>query len=355
MLKKYEFNIRINGQPYELAKGFTFSRDIKLMSSAFELQLIDPDLALIKNFTPSQECQIEIDRKILAKVYFKSVSIDDKDGHVFTYYGRDRAGDLVDCSASFSDGGFERSNITLDEAIRDILKPFNMPLTVAVDVGKPFPKISITPGDSVFNVIDQLCKYRAAFALSDGVGGLIITSVSQIRSGGSLIVGDDGNVLSRTGMIDYGDRFSQITVKGQADGAEFGDAPASALCTSEGHAYDKGITRHRPLIIIAEKDGYDLDMQERAIFEARHRRFIGTAITYTVQGWEAAENEFWRINTLIPIRDPQLNIARDMLAKRVSLSRGEDGTLTQIGVAPAEAYDLPAYKQPEDDAVFGGF
>lgn len=355
MLKTYKFVIRIDGVPYELSKGFSFSRDMKLMSSAFELQLIDPDLEMIKNFTPSQECQIEVNEKILAKVFFKSVRIDDNEGHVFTYLGRDRAGDLVDCSATFSSGGFERSNIKLDDAIRDILKPFNMPLTVAGNVGKAFTKISITPGDTVFQVIDQLCKYRGLFPLSDGVGGLIITSVSQIRSGGTLVVGENGNVISRTGEVDYSSRYSKITVKGQAEGSIFADATAESMCGSEGCAYDNGVSRHRPLIILAEKDGYDLDMQERAMFEVRHRRFVGTEITYTVKGWEAIENEFWRVNTLIPVRDPYINIARDMLAKRVTLSRNDEGTLTQIGVSPGEAYDLPAYKQPQDSPVFGGF
>ena len=353
--KKHKFIIRIDGQAYEMAKEFSFSRDIKLMSSAFELKLIDPDQTMIKNFTPSQECQIEIDDKILAKVFFRSVSIDDTEGHVFTYYGRDRTGDLVDCSAVFSDGGFERSNIKLDDAIRDILKPFNMNLTVVGDVGAAFQKVSITPGDSVFNIIDQLCKYRALFALSDGIGGLIITSVSNIRSGGSLVFGENGNVLRRSGAIDYGQRYSKITVKGQAEAAEFGDAEASHLCTSSGEAYDQGVTRYRPLIIIAEKDGFDLDMQERAMFEVRHRRFVGTELSYSVQGWEAAANEFWRVNTTVPVRDPQLNISRDMLIKRVMLSRNDNGTISEIGVAPTESYDLPALKQPEDEPMFGGF
>lgn len=354
MLNSYDFIIRVNGKAYPLSTGFSFNRDIKAMGSGFEIQLIDPDQELIKAFRPSTECQIEIDGEILAKGKFGAVSIDDKNGHVYTYPCRDRAGDLIDCSAMFSDGGFERSNITLEAAVKDVLKPFKMPLTVVGDTGKAFDKLAINPGDTVFQFIDQICKYRAMFPLSDGVGGLILTSVSKMKSPGALIVGEDGNVISRSGLIDHRQRYSEIIVMGQADGGSFPDLGAEKLSASKGRAVDPDIKDYRPLIIIAEKEGYDLDMQARAEWEVRHRRFSGTELTYTVPGWEAAKSDLWMINSLVPVRDPQLSIARDMLISKVSLTRDDEGTTTQVTVAPAEAYDLPAMRQAEDDAMWGG-
>lgn len=354
MLKTHRFIIRIGGSAYELAESFRFSRDLKLASSAFEITLIDPEQNLIKAFRPGLECQIEIDGHVLAKGYLDALTLDDTNGHVYTYTGRDRAGDLVDCSAIFSNGGFERSNIRLEDAVKDVLKPFNMPLTVAGSTGKAFSRLSITPGDTVFQFIEQACKYRALFPLSDGVGGLILTGASKTKSPGALIVGETGNVKTRQAQIDHRARFSEIIVKGQADGAEFGEADAKTLSGAEGKAQDQDIKRYRPLIIQAEREGYDLDMRARAEWEVRHRRFAGTEITYTVPGWEAAPGAFWTINTLVPVRDPQLQIARDMLIRSVTLTRDTEGTSTQITVAPAEAYDLPPLRQADDDALWGG-
>lgn len=354
MLETYAFIIRIGGAAYELTEEFRFSRDMKLSTGAFEIRLIDPDLRLIKSFRPGATCQIEINGKVLVKGYLDALSLDDSNGHVYTYTGRDRAGDLVDCSAVFSDGGFERSNLTLEEAVKDVLTPFNMPLTVVGNTGKPFPKLSITPGDTVFQFIEQACKYRAMFPLSDGVGGLILTGVSHVRSAGAIVTGEGGNVKTRQATIDHRDRFSDITVKGQADGSEFAEADAKSLSGPEGKAKDPGITRYRPLILLAEREGYDLDMQARAEWEVRHRRFVGTEITYTVPGWEAAKGAFWLINTIVPVHDLQLQISRDMLIKSVTLSRDSEGTVTQLGVAPAEAYDIPPMRQADDDALWGG-
>lgn len=354
MFDSYNFVIRIGGRPYELSKGFRFTRDMKLMASAFEITVIDPDQSLISAFRPGKEALIEVDGKILAKAFLNSLSIDDTNGHVFTYSGRDRAGDLVDCSALFSNGGMQRDNITLDAAVKDVLKPFNIGLTVAGPVGAAFKTCVIQPGETAFDFIDRLCRYRALFPLADGMGGLILTKAGSVESGGTLIVGEDGNVISRQGTIDHSARFSEITVKGSGGFSFLPEADAKTLSGSEGRAKDPDITRYRPLILQAESEGFDLDLKARAEWEVRHRRFIGTEITYTVPGWEAAKGSFWKINTTVPVRDPQLNIARTMLIKTVTLSRTEDGTTSQISVAPAEAYDLPAVKESGDDALWGG-
>lgn len=354
MFNSHEFKIRIGGKEYEFKTGFSFTRSLSIMNASFELSVIDPDQEIIETFRPGGECSVVINGVVLAKVYLDEIGIDDTNGHVYTYKGRDRAGDLIDCSASFSDGKFERKNITLDAAVKDVLSPFNMPVKVVGDMGPAFKKLSINPGDTVFNFIDQICKYRAVLPLSDGLGGLILTKPGKSKSPGFIKCGEDGNVKSRNGKISHYNRFSTITVKGNADAAELVEADAETLAGSEGKSKDPDIVRARPLILIAEREGYDLDMKERAEWEVRHRRFSGVEMTYTLPGWEAAAGEFWKINTSVPVRDPKANIARDMLIKSVTLSRGPDGTTSQITVAPNEAYDLPPGRQDNDDTQWGG-
>lgn len=355
MPKTHLFVIRINDRPYPLFKNFSFGRNLKLMASGFEITLIDPEQDLLKAFRPGVSCQIEIDDQILAKGYIDKINFDDSNGNTYTYFGRDRAGDLVDCSAIFKNGGFERANISLDDAVRDVLALFNMDLTVIGGVGKKFSKLSITPGETVLDFIDTICKYRAMSPLSDGVGGLILTSVSDVKSGGVLDATENGNVITRSAEMDHQSRHSHIIVKGQADGGGIGDISAAKLSGSQGLAYDPDIKRYRPLIVQAESEGYDLDMTERALWEVRHRRYAGTKANYTVQGWEAFEGgDFWKVNTTVPVIDPQLMVERDMLISDVKLYRSEQGTLTNIGVAPSEAYDIPANRQDSDDALWGG-
>ena len=357
MIKSHEFIVRIDGNPYELVTGFRFSRSMDVMGGAFTLDLIDPPKKIISAFRPGVKTQIEIDGKILAKAIFDSVSINDQNGHEYSYAARDPSADLVDCSAVFSDGKFTKKKITLDALITDLLKPFNMTFKLAVnDVGKPFDEISITPGETVAEVIRRACKYRSVFPLSDGVGGLIITKAGKTKSSGALVVGENGNVQSRRGMISHAQRYSEIKVMGGSNGGDsWGAASPESLAENIGRAKDPDVKRHRPLIIQSESEGTNAEYNERAEWEVRHRRFSGTDIAYTVGGWEASEGQFWVMNTLVPVDDPELFVNRDMLIKGVELYRNVDGTHTDITVAPAEAYDLPASREPaSDDAIWGG-
>lgn len=360
MLKSYEFKVKIGGTVYELTSGLRFSRSMDMMGGAFSLELIDPDKKLISAFRPGITSEIEIDGVTIATAVFDAVSISDSNGHVYTYAGRDPSGDLIDCSAMFSGGGFSKKNIKLETAIKDLLTPYKMGVKMAVsDTGKAFSEISITPGETVAEVIRRLCKYRAVFPFSDGAGNLIITKAGGTRSGGRLLVGENGNVTTRSGNISHAQRYSEIIVKGGSNGGDtlagWGAASPDELSGNEGRAKDPDVPRYRPLIIQAESDGYDLELKERALWEVRHRRFSGVELNYVVPGWEAKAGEFWKINTIVPVIDEPLFINRDMLIKAVELTRNENGTSTVLTVAPAEAYDIPPSRQSDtDDALWGG-
>ncbi|MDP7142695.1 MAG: hypothetical protein QGH69_05215 [Alphaproteobacteria bacterium] len=359
MLKSYDFKVRIDGTVYTHTSSMRFNRSMDMLGGGLKLDLIDPDRSLIRAFRPGIRSEIEINGVTITKAIFDLVSINDNNGHVYSYTGRDPSGDLVDCSAMFSDGGFSKKNINLETAIKDLLKPYGMGVKMAADGGAAFNEVSFTPGETVAEVIRRLCKYRALFPFSDGFGNLVITKAGARRSGGYLATGDEGNVITRNGDISHIQRYSEIIVKGGSNGGAglegFSEASPDDLASKEGRARDPDITRHRPLIIQAESEGYDLDLQERALWEVRHRRFSGVSLNYTVPGWEAAEGEFWKINTLVPVIDAPLFIKRDMLVKSVELSRDDQGTTTTLGVAPAEAYDLPPSREPEsDDALWGG-
>ncbi len=240
----------------------------------------------------------------------------------------------------------------LDKIAEIVLKPFDMNVQVSGDVGRAFQKLSIEPGETAFAFIERACRYRGLRPISDGVGGMILAQPSSKRSNGQLTLGH--NIETRSADVSHQDRYSIITVKGQSSANDLSSASDNAH--AKGIAYDHAIKRYRPLVIIAEKNGYDLDMQERAEWEVRHRRYKGVHVNYTVGSWYAAKNEYWQLNTLVPTKDEDLNIARDMLISGVTFSRHEtEGSSTQILVKPPEAYDLPAVRQEqEDDDLWGG-
>ncbi|MBK67927.1 MAG: hypothetical protein CMP22_07325 [Rickettsiales bacterium] len=357
MLNSYDFKVRINGVAYDLVKGFSFSRDMSLMGSSFKLDLVDPDHEILKIFRPGVKAQIEIDGVEIARAWLEVLSISDAKGTVYTYSGRDAFADLIDCSAVFSDGSFSKKKISLEKAIADLIKPYGLAVKKLADTGKLFDSVTITPGETVANVITRLCKYRAIFPYSDGVSNLLLAKPSDIKSGGRIYVtSEESNILTRAGQISHVQRFSKVTVKGSNNGlSDWASATPTQLSQNEGVAFDPDIKRHRPLIIQAESDGYDIDHKERAVWEVRHRRFSGTEISYTLPGWSSQNGDLWKMNSLIEVIDEDLFIHRNMLIKGIELTRDDDGTKTKITVAPSEAYDIPATKQEDkDDALWGG-
>lgn len=78
-----------------------------------------------------------------------------------------------------------------------------------------------------------------------------------------------------------------------------------------------------------------------ALIEARTSREVPVLrLTYTVPGWRGASGALWRPNTLARVDDAFLGIARELLIVSVTfLLSAEDGTVTELEVAPPEAFE----------------
>ena len=70
---------------------------------------------------------------------------------------------------------------------------------------------------------------------------------------------------------------------------------------------------------------------------------------YRVQGWRGAKDELWRPNTLVKVEDEWLGIERDLLIVSCTYKLSDNGTITELQLAPKEAYEL----QPEVTAAAG--
>ena len=77
--------------------------------------------------------------------------------------GRDRTGDLVDCSAATMPG--EWQNELLDRIVQSLIDPFGISVTVDTDIGEPFRKFRIDEGETVFEAIDRACRYSGRAAV----------------------------------------------------------------------------------------------------------------------------------------------------------------------------------------------
>jgi prophage tail gpP-like protein len=104
---------------------------------------------------------------------------------------------------------------------------------------------------------------------------------------------------------------------------------------------DKGMGRHRPLVVIAEEPGTEAQYAVRAQWEANTRYGKSRRASYTVAGW-TANGALWRPNTIVHVRDSFIGIDEEMLIVGVDFSLDDQGSRAQIDVARPQAYELLA-------------
>ena len=345
-----EITISIGGQEFTGWETLDITRSMEVMSGTFNISSTDLDQPwLMGNLRAGTDVEIQVDGvPILIGYVDKARPRYSARGREVSISGRDRIADLLDCAATV-DGPFEYKNQTLEDVIKAILKPYSIPLTVSADSGKKFERIAINPGETAFEFIERLCRYRAILPISDGIGGLHLVKPGDQDSGVSLIYGE--NILEGAGEMDYRDLYSLYVFKSQGEASDLTTAEESA--TPEGRATDDKVGRYRPFVDVAEAQGFNQTLAERAEWQKRINRARATTITYDVQGVYAAEGQFWLPNTLVDVQDPELAVNRTLLLKTVSISRDVRGTISRLDMTLPEAFDIPPTKEPSDDDAWG--
>tara|TARA_B100000686_G_scaffold343143_1_gene423446 strand:- start:202 stop:1251 length:1050 start_codon:yes stop_codon:yes gene_type:complete len=343
--------ISIGGQEFEGWKSLEIIRSMEAMSGAFSVTSTDLSKPwLMGNLRAGTNVEIIVDgQPVLIGYVDKARPQYSARGREVSISGRDRIADLLDCAATV-DGPYEFKSQILEAVIKSVLKPYSIPLTISAETGKKFERIAINPGETAYEFIERICRYRSVLPISDGIGGLHLVKPGNQNSGVSLVYGD--NILSGSGEMDYRDLHSLYVFKSQGEAGAFTTAEESA--TPEGRAEDLKVGRYRPFVEVAEAQGFNQTLAERAEWQKRINRARATTITYDVQGFYSSEGQFWLPNTLVDVKDPELGVERTLLIKSVTMSRQESGTITQLDMTLPEAFDIPPVKEPSDDDAWGG-
>ena len=256
----------------------------------------------------------------------------DSGQHAVTITGRDKTGDLVDCSAVHSPG--EWRGLDLVRLAGVLCKPFGVSVRAAVGVGAAFDVFKLQPGETAWEAIDRAARMRGVLVMSDGAGGLVITRAGQGRATTALVQG--ANILAASGEYQATERYSDYTVKGQHFGTD--ELNGEAAATVQATASDSGVPRYRPLVVIAETAVALGGARDRAQWEATVRAARADRVTVTVQGWQQEDGSLWPVNALVNLRSSWLGIDGDMLITGVRYNLGGQGTTTELTLARPDAF-----------------
>lgn len=338
-----DVSLSVSGMIYGGWTRVRITRSIEHMAGTFDLKLTDRypaenskiDIAL------GTACKVAIDGEtvITGYVFDSNPSFDAKSREIGAS-GRDVTGDLVDCSAINRPG--EWLNVGLQKVVTELAKPFGIPVRVEAATGDAFPKFRVEEGETAFEAIDRACRMRSLLAISDSLGSLVITKPGVARA--SVRLEEGVNLLSGSAGYSQNERFSRYIVKAQQPGSD--DLSIEQTTHVVAEASDAGVTRYRPMQILAEDSADHKSALARARFEANVRAARSQSVNVRVQGWRQTEGgPLWSPNRLVAIKSDTLKINQDMLISQVINTKDGGGTISELTLLPPAAFDVEPVKE----------
>lgn len=330
--------ILVNGELFSGWKSASFSTDMEALSSSFFVNARD-DENVLADLQAGAVCKVYVingnrkDTLLDGYIVRRSQSLS-ATSHDVSISGNDKLIDLVDCSAVRENRSWVKKRFS--RIIKDLADPYGITVDVSdVTEDVVIERMTLQPGESSFDPIDRLCRSQAVLPLGTLDGSLKLTYAASEtdRAFVDLVVGE--NVKDVSSETDWSERFSDYTVLGQAAGR--GKRWTKEMLQGKGYATDETVTRHRPLLFIAENRSNSTELAKRAAWEAQIRAGRADEQRVTLQGWYQKDANgniqgLWEKNKRVTLVVPDWNLNVDRLITSVSFSLDESGEQTVLGL-----------------------
>lgn len=327
----------VDGQLYQGWEQASITRAMDACAGTFNLTVSDrwsPGMQPVA-IEPGDTCEVRVGGQVVVTGYVDLVRPSfGADMHSIQVQGRDKSGDLVDCSAVHKPD--EWKNIGLLQLAEKLAKPFGVAVKSETDLGAPLALVKLQHGETVLEAINRHAKMRKVLVMPDGKGGILLTRTGARRAALELVQGS--NILRANGTLDWSERYSEYIVKGQAGYSSntTGKTEAHASATVK----DAYVDRYRPLLITCDTEANNGSTKDRATWEANTRIGKSAQASITVQGWrQGVGGSLWEPNTLIRVRSVWLGLDGEMLIRQVTFDKDASGTTTKLDVVSPQAYE----------------
>ena len=336
-------------------RGWTevgISRSIESMTGSFQLSLSrrEATAEAVLTLRAGAAVEVRIDGETVITGWLDTFAPQiDGESATIVATGRDRAADLIDCSADIQPGSWQ--NVPVETIVRALVAPFGITVEFPKPSGAPIRRFALQPGETVQAAIERLLRFRGWIAWSRADGTLVVGSPQGQDTTTKVVRIEEGvNLLSASASHNVAERFSAYIVRGQASGDD--EANGRAVAQIKGQAIDPAVKRHRPLVIVAEEQSTADSARLRAEWEANVRAGRAQTADVTVQGWRDADGALWAPDRLVELKSPTLAIDARMLVVGVEFVRAGDGTTATLTLQPPEAWQqLPVPEEAETGAV----
>lgn len=344
-----------DGQGYSLSNPRILSgwqeirvtRGIEILPSSFEVRMTEKygsGLADEMDVQPGDFCEVFLGGDLVITGWVDQWLGTIANGeHEITLIGRSKCADLVDCSAVHD--GYQISNAPVSFIARELCEPFSVGVSLApgTNEGDPVPQLVILAGETPYDIIERVCRYRGLLMYDTPDGNLLLSGIGSGRAASGFEEGvnvERANVGFRNNVrfSDYYALYQGIDLFSDA-----GDAPNQIS-----HVHDSSVYRYRPRVILAENViGGASVTKARAQWEADRRYGRSFAVTLTTDSWRDSAGVLYTPNTYVPLMLSVLKLGLrivnhpayvNWIIAEVTYRRGRDGTHADIVIMPPDAF-----------------
>lgn len=343
-----DLTLRVGGTSISGWTDLRVTRGIERCPSDFDISLTElfPGEAAEVTVKPGDPCQVLIGPDVVITGYVDRFipSIAAKN-HSIRVIGRGKCQDLTDCSAEWPNG--QISGSTVLGIAQKLAQPYGITVAAAGDPGGPIVLYALHYGETAYEVIERICRYRALLAYERPDGSLLLSQVGTTRAASGFTQGV--NVLAATLTFSMDQRYSEYDAFAMSMDVLSDLGNGGNLV---GTAYDPNVPRHRKLYLVAEAGdgvGYDVT-HKRVIWEAARRAGRAQQARVTVDSWRDSAGTLWTPNTLAPLALPALKLPNALWTiSEVSFVRsGDRGTVADLVLMPPDSFlPQPIILQPQ--------
>jgi prophage tail gpP-like protein len=313
------------------------TRGIERCPSDFEIALTQrtPTGRIIVK--PGDPCFVSLGGDVVITGYVDDHEASlDASQHDVRITGRGKCQDLVDCAAEWKGG--QISGATALEIASKLAQPHAIQVAAFApeqDNLPPIPRINLILGETAFEIIERVCRFRGLLAYETTDGNLLLAQAGTSKAAGGF---EEGKNIERVTLsLSMATRFREYRALLQSMDrvGELG-----GVGNLQYIAYDKGVRPNRKMVIIAEYGDSGAQVcKQRALWEAARRLGRASHITLTTDTWRDAAGDLWEPNTLVPISVPSLDLVdATWLVTEVTYRRAEDGTHADLTIMPPAAF-----------------
>jgi prophage tail gpP-like protein len=332
--------LEVNGQGYGGWESGSVTLDMESIAGSFDLNVSERWANRNTNWPihVEDECKIKINGKtvITGQVDRRRASFSDTGASV-NVAGRDRAGNLVDCSAFV--GAWQFSNIAIDAFVKKLCAPFGIDVKLQPELIGKVPvvrQMAIGVGETCFNALESACRRAGVLAVSDGDGEITLTRADDTPPTTALVQGQ--NVKEAELTEEIGSRFYKYRVISQQ--FPFEELGGSGVAHVFGEAIDAGVKdKSRILFLHHDSAASTAECKRYAQWVATTRAARSQTLSIGVQGWTQPNGDIWSPNTLVRVDLPRLRIRANMLITQAKFSlQGGQGTTTTLQLKRPDAF-----------------